>query len=240
MSVPDRRRPENMLMYFILMIFCVQTKANNPDTCIESARTVTVVDSCPRTPKEFVNRISEKGCFNLEHNCGSFEYHCVINEWKTEIIEVCAPSTIIVGNVCAEYNSGGRIIQRKSDAKCKECPPVYSSAISYMYPECYTYVRDYRRSQKTTTSSPTEDLGLPQSNHSYDNSVISIYLSSSTTMKPFKKDKNDNSGTASNTSKGIEKDVIAPISVAAVLLLLLPVFSIVCWRRLRNKNVFQR
>ena len=38
----------------------------------------------------------------------------------------------IVGKVCAEYNSGGRIIQRKSDAKCKECPSVYSSAISYL------------------------------------------------------------------------------------------------------------
>ena len=38
----------------------------------------------------------------------------------------------IAGNVCAEYNSGRGIIQRNSDAICKECPSVYSSVISYM------------------------------------------------------------------------------------------------------------
>ena len=84
--------------------FFILQKARNPEKCIESAATITVVEFCPRTPKEFVNRISEKGCFNLEHNCRSFEYHCVINEWMTEIIEVCAPSKIIVGKTTLLQN----------------------------------------------------------------------------------------------------------------------------------------
>ena len=36
------------------------------------------------------------------------------------------------GKVCAEYNSVGMIIQRNSNATCKECPSVYSSPNSFL------------------------------------------------------------------------------------------------------------
>nr|XP_022286430.1 uncharacterized protein LOC111099438 isoform X2 [Crassostrea virginica] len=174
----------------------------------------------------------EKRCFDLKHNCGSLEYHCVINEWTTEMIEVCAPTKVIVGKVCAEYNSGGMMIQRNSNAKCKECPSVYSSPNSYLYPECYTYVRENRRSHNTTA--------FPQSSHShsYSNLVTSKYLSSSVTLKPVKKDKNDTSGMASNTSKGPDGVVLA-VGVP-LLLLMLVAFGVIClWRKICEKPYFK-
>nr|XP_022287359.1 uncharacterized protein LOC111100059 [Crassostrea virginica] len=212
-------------------------KARNPEKCFESAVTVTPVASCPRNSEEFLDRVSKKGCYDIKHNCGSFVYHCVINEWMTELIEVCAPPKIIVGMVCAEYNSAGMIIQRNPNAACTQCPPVYSSPNCFLYPECYTYVRDYLRLQNRTTSPSTEDLGSPKSSHShsYNNLVTSIYLTSSTTLKTFKKDKNDASGSVSNTRKWHEENV-GTIIILSVLLLIAAVLVGTCWITLRKRS----
>ena len=39
---------------------------------------------------------------------------------------------IFPGKTCAEYNSGGKTIQRHFKVDCKECPDVYSSDKSFL------------------------------------------------------------------------------------------------------------
>ena len=134
--------------------------------CKESvAATATTVLSCPSNAKEWDERWLKKGCSQIKQTCSSFEYHCVVNSWLNETIEVCAPGRNIVGKrrsyyfylkfvsklfskcvnacffkeihifpgkACAEYNSGGKTIQRNFKVCCKECPVVYSSVHSFL------------------------------------------------------------------------------------------------------------
>lgn len=112
----------------------------NADDCTASAATASIVKSCPQTVSQWKEAAVRKGCDKFTHPCSSFEYHCVINVWINETIEVCAPRQLIVGKVCAEYNFGGERIQRNENAECSKCPSVYFSNDSLYYPECYEYV----------------------------------------------------------------------------------------------------
>lgn len=130
---------------------------SNAYECKESVETATVVGSCPRNASEWNERSIRKNCSTFKHTCSSFEYHCVINTWVNETVEVCAPKTNIIGKrlfkvnilfrlhskdvfnfdlfpgkVCAEYNYGGKTIQRQSNVLCKECPVLYYSVKSFL------------------------------------------------------------------------------------------------------------
>ncbi|XP_056014915.1 uncharacterized protein LOC130052839 [Ostrea edulis] len=125
------------------------------EECTESQSTVEAVQVCPKTAAEWATAASKKGCHNIKNSCGSFEYHCVINAWQNETIEVCSKVINIVGNVCAEYSFGGRRIQRNRDTKCATCPSVYKSNETYIYSECYSQAHQRRKTvrPKISTSS---------------------------------------------------------------------------------------
>lgn len=53
--------------------------------------------SCPQNVNEWNEAAARKGCEKISHSCSSFVYHCVINAWGNETIEVCAPRLLIVG-----------------------------------------------------------------------------------------------------------------------------------------------
>lgn len=63
---------------------------------------VNVVKSCPKSRKEWGIAASKKNC-ELPTLCMKSEepylYHCVINGFGNETLEVCAPRRIIFGNV---------------------------------------------------------------------------------------------------------------------------------------------
>uniref|UniRef100_K1PB63 Uncharacterized protein n=1 Tax=Magallana gigas TaxID=29159 RepID=K1PB63_MAGGI len=44
--------------------------------------------------EEWKEAAARKGCEKM--TCSSFEYHCVINAWGNETIEVCAPRLLII------------------------------------------------------------------------------------------------------------------------------------------------
>ncbi|XP_062621158.1 uncharacterized protein LOC134282780 [Saccostrea cucullata] len=138
------------------------TNADLPDAskgCKESIKeTAVLVEYCPTTEQAWKEAASRKGCNTISHSCSSFEYHCVINAWKNETIEVCAPRKNIIGKVCTEYSFGGSVIQRNSDAKCKECPVFYFSNESYKYPECYNLVYKSRKTNRPIVSTSTSTL----------------------------------------------------------------------------------
>lgn len=41
---------------------------------------------------------------HTQFNSSSFDYHCVINAWGNETIEVCAPRSMIVGKSASIYH----------------------------------------------------------------------------------------------------------------------------------------
>lgn len=130
----------------------------NSTECNDSAATATKVKSCPQNHKEWNKAAAMKGCEKMAHSCSSFEYHCVINAWGNETIEVCAPSLKIIGNVCAEYSQGGKRIQRNGFVPCKNCPSVYFSNESFNYQECYEHVNNAKTSY--TTQSTTDSMSM--------------------------------------------------------------------------------
>lgn len=66
---------------------------------------VKIIASCPKTKKEWDIAASKKNCEQLTSQalCGTskelYVYHCVINGFENETLEVCAPRKIIFGNV---------------------------------------------------------------------------------------------------------------------------------------------
>lgn len=72
--------------------------------CKEAVSSVKIVESCPTSKTEWDVAARKKGCgkIALQQNCSSaekFEYHCVLNGYRNETLEVCAPSRIIFGKI---------------------------------------------------------------------------------------------------------------------------------------------
>lgn len=76
--------------------------------CINATATVVRVEYCPRTKEEWNNAAIKKDCGRLVGGKGcitakKFTYHCVINQYQTETVEVCARGRFIFGS--SIYNS---------------------------------------------------------------------------------------------------------------------------------------
>ena len=71
------------------------------DECIVSKSTVRRVKSCPLTAEEWRNAAEKKGCESLSH---SLIYHCVMNIWRNESVEVSDKSIRIVGKGSIDIN----------------------------------------------------------------------------------------------------------------------------------------
>lgn len=72
--------------------------------CQEAVDSVEIVKSCPTSKTEWDNAARRKNCSGiaLHQDCSpveKFQYHCVINGYRNETLEVCAPSRIIFGKV---------------------------------------------------------------------------------------------------------------------------------------------
>lgn len=138
---------------FPALLFAICGLVSNIEaSCPLANETAEIVLSCPQTEEEWEKAAAKKNCEDFTHPCHTYIYHCVINAWKNATVEVCAPSKLIVGNVCAEFSFGGNKIQRHYDAKCQRCPTVYNSSDTFNYSECYDYVKKSREINKTKKS----------------------------------------------------------------------------------------
>ena len=77
-------------------------KVNGSRYCSWSKTTVEEVLSCPTTKAGVEERKKIKNCEALANlqNCTEpqkFLYHCVLNDLKTSLVEVCAPLYVING-----------------------------------------------------------------------------------------------------------------------------------------------
>lgn len=127
--------------------------------CPEAVKSATKIAYCPESKKERDSAARRKNCSELaaHQNCTTadkFMYHCVIDGYGAETMEVCAPRRIITGS-CTEFNVDGGVIQRHLSAPCNDttypkCDRFYSSEDAYKYPDCYQLVYNKRSSDITS------------------------------------------------------------------------------------------
>lgn len=61
------------------------------------------MDICPTSKEDWGKAANKKNCSKMAEmqnctNTESFVYHCLINGFRNETLELCAPNTIIYGN----------------------------------------------------------------------------------------------------------------------------------------------
>lgn len=74
------------------------SKANG-ESCPISTKTVQVVEDCPDSLEKWNRAAERKNCAAFATQCGEpkkLQYHCVINTFVNETIEVCAYAQNIV------------------------------------------------------------------------------------------------------------------------------------------------
>lgn len=138
----------NFFLFLVLFILQVELCTSQYRYCQEAVASVTVVDSCPTSKTEWDVAARKKNCDRMasQQNCTTIEkyqYHCVVNGLRSELLEVCAPTRIVFGH-CVEFNVLGGVIQDQLSAPCNatypKCAEHYLSSDIYQYPDCYELV----------------------------------------------------------------------------------------------------
>lgn len=86
----------------------------NGESCPISRKTVQVVEDCPDSLEKWNKAAERKNCADFAAHCDkpkALQYHCVINQFVNETIEVCAyAQNIVLGKKLCIYR---RFIIRK-------------------------------------------------------------------------------------------------------------------------------
>ena len=80
--------------------FHLQITEASTYSCAISKQTVRNVTKCPETEDEWEVAAKKKNCSALAHNCNDPDklvYHCVVNPYVNETLEVCAIRKNIIG-----------------------------------------------------------------------------------------------------------------------------------------------
>lgn len=144
----------------IVLFSSIKTANLSTVSCSKSRSTVQVVSNCPVTEEELRKASQMKNCSAFASQCSDpdkFVYHCVINPFLNETLEVCAYEKIILLGFCTEYSYSANRIQQSFKTNCTKfsrnpCPPAYSSTEAYKYPECYELTK------KPSTENPTTSM----------------------------------------------------------------------------------
>lgn len=96
-----------MQIYMIISVFFFHFElklCSSLETyCEEAVKSITKVDICPTSKEEWDKAANKKNCSVMAalQNCTnteSFLYNCVLDRFRKETLELCAPKTIIRGN----------------------------------------------------------------------------------------------------------------------------------------------
>nr|XP_034315327.1 uncharacterized protein LOC105348132 isoform X1 [Crassostrea gigas] len=159
----------SFFLLLVLIILQVELCTSQNRYCQEAVASVEVVDSCPTSKAQWDVAARKKNCGRMasKQNCTTvekYQYHCVVNGLRSELLEVCGPTRIIFGH-CVEFNVLGGVIQDQLSAPCNaafpKCAEYYLSSEIYKYPDCYKLVLKnegslgFEEKTKTTTSKST-------------------------------------------------------------------------------------
>nr|XP_034318945.1 uncharacterized protein LOC117687017 [Crassostrea gigas] len=149
---------------FVLILATIlpEILTGDQEKCRKKFHSVEVVASCPTTKREFNIAVRRKNCTNLpftaDKMCSKpYVYHCVINEFRNQTLEVCAPVKFIF-DYCTEFNVGGGVIQRHAQVRCNsvfpKCDKKYISSDAYKYPDCYKLANENQAFKSTLSQYP--------------------------------------------------------------------------------------
>lgn len=85
-------------LLFLIPVFLIQISVSSSDSCEVSRSTVQFVDSCPDSEEKWKKAAARKNCSAYANLCDEPErlvYHCVINEYVSQTLEVCAYRRLI-------------------------------------------------------------------------------------------------------------------------------------------------
>ncbi|XP_061196020.1 uncharacterized protein LOC133204308 [Saccostrea echinata] len=155
--------------------------------CSKSLETMQIVETCPRNKNEMEEAAKEKNCpyHAKNQSCAvpeKFKYHCVINVFRNQSIEVCAPERKING-YCAEFNVDGARIQDQYQTDCTvldpPCPTRYSSTEAYLYQACYKHPSVLTNTTTNEISSAGSRSTSPSNflpNSETDNKISALWI----------------------------------------------------------------
>lgn len=155
-----------LLVAFVITVLLIQLCRGR--YCQEAVNSVQIVESCPTSKTEWDAAARKKNCSRmaLQQDCSTveqFQYHCVINGYRNETLEVCAPTRIIFGH-CVEFNVPGGVIQDQLSTPCNDifpkCDGIYNSMTAYKYPDCYQLVYNNKSVSIKTTIDSFPNNGL--------------------------------------------------------------------------------
>uniref|UniRef100_A0A8W8MLE9 Chitin-binding type-2 domain-containing protein n=1 Tax=Magallana gigas TaxID=29159 RepID=A0A8W8MLE9_MAGGI len=195
----------------ICILVAVKTVETSSDFCNVTRSTKKVVPTCPDSLDKWNEASKRKNCTQYASQCSEpekLEYHCVINPFINETLEVCAYGQNIISGHCTEYSSSGNLIQPNLNTNCMNfssnpCPVVYKSTEAYKYPGCYDLTN------KTTVTEQTEAKSYLKS------TTVASYASSSQIF--VKVDNEDNA----ERLTGVFIAVFVPLLLTSGLLTLL-------------------
>lgn len=153
-----------MRFYTIIGIFATfKVLKAISNSCPVSPSTAEIVEDCPDSEQKWRELARRKNCTAYASQCDEPQrlvYHCVINEYANQTLEVCAYGRIIVSGYCTEYNYIGNRIQQNFRTNCASftqnpCPSGYPSNESYKYPGCYRFAKGTSEKPVTETTQST-------------------------------------------------------------------------------------
>lgn len=108
--------PKHVLFIYAIVYVSFFSYANGKgytqdQVCNGTKKTIQIVNTCRMEISRFGKRSREKMCKNFSSCQGEhLVYHCV--RYKDKFVEVCAPSVLITGKCCAQYDAGvGRVVE---------------------------------------------------------------------------------------------------------------------------------
>lgn len=166
------------VLYFVLLFLNLlslnatdmfrEKRFSTDQVCNETNADLVIVNSCPNNKITFEKRSNEKQCETKPNCLGErLVYHCV--KCKDNLVEVCAPSSPIIGRCCAVFDRGvGRVVEDFS-SPCTDCPFKYQSPNCFSYDTCVKTKKTYHTTQliyhETTSTIFSNDEG---SKHNVD------------------------------------------------------------------------
>lgn len=145
---------------------CQPVLAADKDSCEVTSLTVQIVEDCPITAEKWEVAAARKNCAEHAIWCDEpkrLEYHCVINPFVNQTLEVCAYVQNIGLGQCTEYNIGGNLLQPNKRAICSSllpipCPLTYPSKEAFKYPGCYQLTKKANTSTNRTNTPSIDSL----------------------------------------------------------------------------------
>lgn len=143
-----------------LLIFVISHSAivSKGEQCSASLPTVRVVQTCPQNEAELSRAQQQKKCEHLAkyQKCtkpATFKYHCVLNAFSNETIEVCAQEIYSQG-YCVKFDEGSLLQMFGEDCTTysNPCATRFLSSDLLQYLKCNDLIQKGMDSIKTTAT----------------------------------------------------------------------------------------